>query len=316
MEKSYNKFYILLSVTAVLWGVQPVLVKLTIKELTPITLTAFRYFLLSGTLFFIMYLTREKQIRPDRPCILLLMLMGICGVLINNVTQFSGLQYSTVTNATLISSTAPAITALLAAVFLKERLIPLRWLGILISLSGAIFLITHGSLAALLNISLNYGDILFFISQIAWAVYALISIRVMKTLSVLATTAWSGLFGALFTSIYGLCVGELYYAPISTPVALSLVYIIWGGGVCAMMFWNISVKETGAGRAAIFLNIMPIVGILCGVVFLQEELRYQEFFGAAAILSGVYLTTHSEQTMHFLSKKFSTDNKIKMKDIN
>lgn len=305
MEKTYNKFYLLLSITAVIWGIQPVLIKISVKELTPAALTAFRYLLLSGTLFALMYYKKEKQPLPNKKTLLPLMLMGFCGILINNVAQFSGLQYSTVTNATLISSTTPAITALLAAVFLKERMIPLRWLGILLSLSGAAYLISRGSLEVILNISFNYGDILFFISQAAWAVYSLISIRVMRSLPVLTTTAWAGLFGALFTAVYGLCNNELHYAPVSLPAALSLVYIIWGGGVLAMISWNIGVKETGAIQAAIFLNIMPIVGILCGVVFLGEELRFQEIFGAAAILSGVYLTTHSEQAAHMLVKKFS-----------
>lgn len=298
-----NKYYILLCVSAVLWGAQPVLVKAAIKELTPITIASFRYFLLSGTLFILMLVQHEKKFLPRKKCIIPLLLMGLCGVTLNNFTQFTGLQFSTVTNATLISATTPAVTAFLAAIFLKDRLLPLQWLGIFISLSGTTYLISHGSLDIVLRISFNYGDILFFLSQVSWAVYSLISLRVMREMTVTATTAWAGLFGAMLTTIYGLFAGELYYAPVSTEGIFSLIYIIWGGGVCAMLFWNISVKGTGPSQATIFLNIMPIVGVLCGALFLQEEVGFQELCGATAILSGVYLTTHSQQVMGWIHRR-------------
>lgn len=296
-----NKFYCLLIITAIIWGAQPVLVKLTVQEITPVTITSVRYFLLSATLFIIMFAKGETVFLPSKNCYIPLMFMGFSGILINNVTQFSGLQYSTVTNATLISCTTPAMTACLAAIFLRERLIPLQWLGIITSLSGATYLISHGSLATIINISFNFGDILFFISQLGWAIYSLISIRVMREMTVLATTAWAGLIGAIFTSIYGLFTGTLFYTTISTTALLSMVYIIWGGGVLCMLFWNISVKATGASRAAIFLNIMPIIGIICGVILLNEEIRFQEVFGAIAILSGVYLTTQCTTVMHYIT---------------
>lgn len=306
MNQSLGKCYLLLTITAILWGVQPVLVKTAIKELTPVTITSFRYFLISITLFGLMFFTHEKRFFPPKRCILPLILMSLSGIALNNIAQFSGLQYSTVTNATLISATTPAVTAFLSALFLKERLIPLQWLGILISLCGAAFLVSHGSLTVILNISFNYGDILFFVSQVGWAVYALLSIRVMKELSVLATTAWAGLMGAIFTLGYGLATGELYYAPVSLVGGFSLIYIIWGGGVLAMTFWNSSVKVTGPSRAAIFLNIMPIVGILSGVIFLNEQLSSLDVFGGIAILSGVYITTHSQQIMQRLYPHPST----------
>lgn len=300
MQNSHNKFYVLLSITAVIWGAQPVLVKLTIQEWTPATVTVIRYFLLSGTLFLIMFFKKEKRLLPPPQCIVPLLFMGVCGIAINNVAQFSGLQYSTVTNATLISCTTPAITACFAVLFLKERLIPLQWLGILISLSGATFLISHGSLDVILHISFNYGDILFFIGQIAWAVYSLLSIRVMREMSVLATTAWAGLAGAIITAVYGYGTNTITLTPLSYPVVFCMIYIIWGGGVLAMLLWNISVKSAGPSRAAIFLNIMPLVGILCGVFFMHEEFRLKDLLGAAGILTGVYLTTQSEHIMHFL----------------
>ena len=136
---------------------------------------------------------------------------------------------------------------------------------------------------------------LFFLGQLGWAIYALLSMRVMRDVSAFATVAWAGAFGSFLTMIYGLLMGELHYAPLSSSGLAFFAYITWGGGVCAMGCWNMGVKAIGASQATIFLNLMPLVGIICGVIFLGEPFRVQESFGAAGILSGVYLITHSRQ---------------------
>ena len=88
--------------------------------------------------------------------------MGLTGIGINNVAQFTGLQYSSITNCTLIAATGPAITALIATIFIHERLNFIQWIGIFISFIGVIFLITKGSIDVLLNFNFNPGDTLFF----------------------------------------------------------------------------------------------------------------------------------------------------------
>lgn len=293
------KFYGLLALTAAIWGIQPLFVKLAVRELTPVTLTCIRYALISATLFAVMLWSGKTRLLPPRQCLFPLICMGLSGVALNNVAQFTGLQYSSVGNATLIASTTPAVTALLAVLFLRERLLSIQWLGIFISLAGTLVLISKGSLDSLLHISFNYGDMLFFVCQLGWACYSLIGFRVMHRLSALQTTAWSGVFGTLATFLYGLCVDELQYARLSPAAMAYLAYMVWGGGVCAMVFWNSGVRAVGAGQAAVFLNIMPLVGILTGVLVLHEEFYWQECFGAAGILSGVYVLTQARRLMHW-----------------
>lgn len=296
-RQAAGKYYGLLALTAAIWGIQPLFIKLVVREITPVSLTVARFFLISGTLFLIMRWRHTTPLLPPPTCLFPLFCMGVTGVAVNNVAQFTGLQYSTVGNATLIASTTPAVTALLAALFLRERLLPIQWLGIVISLAGVLTLFSKGSLEALLHISFNCGDMLFFCAQLGWAVYMLIGFRLMRHLSALAVTAWAGAFGALTAFAYGLITNELQFAPLSTAGMACMVYVVWVGGVCAMAFWNLGVKMVGAGQAAVFLNIMPLMGVAVGIAVLGEDFYWQECFGAAGILSGVYLLTQARQIM-------------------
>ena len=298
-----NQTYILLSLATIFWGIQPLCIKILIANWTPVSLTCLRYLFISMILFFIMYLRHEKKFIPPKNCIIPLLLMGLTGIAINNVSQFTGLKYSTITNCTLIAATGPAVTALLSAIFIRERLKLLQWIGIVISFVGVIFLITKGSWEILTNFKFNPGDILFFTCQIVWAAYSIIGLRVMKHLSAIAVTAWSGLLGSIEVALFALFTNQLGYVNLDISGWSSFAFVVLCGGVGSMLFWNIGVKNAGPSMAAIFSNLTPIFGMLCGAVFLSEEIGFMQISGALAIFIGVYITIHSEQLKMVLNKK-------------
>lgn len=298
-----NQTYILLSLATIFWGIQPLCIKILIANWTPASLTCLRYLFISMILFFIIYLRHEKKFIPPKNCIIPLLLMGLTGIAINNVSQFTGLKYSTITNCTLIAATGPAVTALLSAIFIRERLKLLQWIGIVISFVGVIFLITKGSWEILTNFKFNPGDILFFTCQIVWAAYSIIGLRVMKHLSAIAVTAWSGLLGSIEVALFALFTNQLGYVNLDISGWSSFAFVVLCGGVGSMLFWNIGVKNAGPSMAAIFSNLTPIFGMLCGAVFLSEEIGFMQISGALAIFIGVYITTHSEQLKMVLNKK-------------
>lgn len=262
MELKKNaQTYILLILTSAIWGFQPICIKWIVAEWTPVTLTTIRYFCISAVLFLLLYRQNKGKLLPPRECWGSLLLMGLNGVALNNVLQFTGLQYTTVTNCTLISATGPAITAFLAAVFVRERLSAKAWLGIVISFAGVMAVVSSGSLEVIRQIAFNFGDVLCFLSQIVWTIYSLIGLRVMERMSALAVTAWGGFLGGIITGLYGLGIGELQ---LTMPGGLawgSFVYTVFLGGVLSMICWNLGVKRAGASISAIFLNIMPVVGM-------------------------------------------------------
>lgn len=289
-----NNTYLLLLAAALIWGIQPLFIKFLVQDWSPVMITCGRYFLLSAIVFVLLYLRRDPSLVLPQNCWLPILFMGL-SLLINNVAQFTGLQSSTVTNCTLISATTPALTALMAAVFLRERLNIFAWLGILLSFIGVLTIISHGSLSIIVGIDFAHGDILFFLSQASWTIYSLLSVRVMKRISVMAVTAWSGLSVALFTLLYSFLTGQIT-APSLAPISIAaFFYTVVFGGVLAQMFWNDGVKNAGPSLTAIFMNIMPIVGIIGGVLLFGEVVGFMEIGGALAIFAGVYLTTHSEK---------------------
>ncbi len=66
MAKNVNQVYTLLALAAVLWGAQPVVVKLVLKELSPVMITFYRYSGISAILLIVLFVRNGKNIIPPR----------------------------------------------------------------------------------------------------------------------------------------------------------------------------------------------------------------------------------------------------------
>lgn len=305
MPKNISAATLMVLSACIIWGAQPMFVTFVVREFDPIPLVSIRYFTVGVVLLAALAYSGEKLL-PPRKAWLPLFLMGVLSVGGNNVAQFTGLQYSTVANLTIIASLTPAVTALLSLVLLHERLHKLQWLGIAASIIGAVYLISNGSLAAILTLSFNIGDVLFFTSQVAWALYSIIVVRIIDDVSPFAIVAWSGLLGSLTTAAGAAYLGHFELPSLLSPLALgSYLFVIFAGGLIAMIFWNKGTGIVGPSQAAVFMNIMPLVGIICGVLFLDEQLLISQAIGGVLILGGVYLTTQYRTVVYRLAKYFT-----------
>ncbi|MFQ9934902.1 MAG: hypothetical protein ACLRXQ_01305 [Phascolarctobacterium faecium] len=94
---------------------------------------------------------------------------------------------------------------------------------------GALYLISNGSLAAILTLSFNIDDVLFFTSQVAWALYSIIVVRIIDDVS-FAIVAWSGLLGST-TAASAAYLGHFELPSLLSPLALgSYLFVIFAAG--------------------------------------------------------------------------------------
>ena len=153
-----HKAYSFLIIACLLWGFQPVTIKIVTQEMNILTIIPLRFLIVSIILFIIMKITNEKNFLPPKKSLLTLFLMGFFGITVGNGIQFTGLQYSSVGNMTLISTTAPVITVILARIFLNERLNLIQIIGIIISFFGTLYLLSGGTLSTFTQMNFNKGE--------------------------------------------------------------------------------------------------------------------------------------------------------------
>lgn len=208
--------YILLSLIGLLWGFQPITLKWLLPYWTPATITTFRFLVVGMVILFYQYFRLGRDMakllprKTDWPWIVF---MGINGQMLNSVLQFHGLQFTTVTNSTLITATTPAITSVCAYLILHEAFSKKQWLGILLSFSGVLAVITKGNFDIIRTMSFNVGDVFCIASQLAWAFYSLASRKLTGHMDVLTALGWCSLCGTAGTAIYGIFQTPLSFLP-------------------------------------------------------------------------------------------------------
>jgi drug/metabolite transporter (DMT)-like permease len=287
--------YALLTFIGIIWGFQPTTLKWLLPYWSPSTITIMRYLvvgvviLLYQAYIFRDDLSRLMPARQDWPWIIF---MGINGQMLNSVLQFYGLQFTTVTNSTLITATTPALTSVCTFIILREKFTSKQWLGIFLSFLGVLTVITKGDLSMLTGLNFNKGDVFCIASQFAWAFYSLASRKLTGHMDVLTALGWCSLSGTLATFILSLYTGTFAITPLPTLPLFSYLYVTLLGGIAANVFWNIGVKNVGPSVSSVFLNLTPVVGMLSGWLIFNDPMGFLQLMGAGVIFIGVFLTTH------------------------
>jgi drug/metabolite transporter (DMT)-like permease len=219
----------------------------------------------------------------------LIVLLGILQVVSSAVLIF-GLNFTTAVNGSLINAAQPALTAIPAWFLVRDRLSPGQGLGILFAFVGVAFMITRGDLAVLTQLSFNNGDLLAVIAVAGWSSYVPLLHRLPREIG-LTTSLFLILFSGSLCLIPAYVIEALYFRPMpftafSVTVVVTLGIII---SAFSVLLWNASVRAVGPNRAVIFLNLIPVFGVVMAIGFLDERLFSFHLIGAGFVAFGIAL---------------------------
>lgn len=276
---------LLVNAATMAWATNAVLGRWLRADIGPVTLTALRFTF--ATAFFSFLLRNrppeERRYGKDKWWILG---MGLTGVVGFSPLLYLGLRYSTAVNCSLIQGFSPLITALLAGWIIQEPAPRRQMVGAFLGLIGVIGLLSGGSLAFLLRLRFNRGDVILLASAVVWAFYSIFGRRVMRRRSPVATTALSNLLG--LPVLIAAAAVELQYVPLNLrpETIAAIVHICIVPTIVGYWSWNRAVQALGAGGAMVFYYTLPLYGVVLGAVFLQEAIGLVHIIFGGLILGG------------------------------
>jgi len=222
----------------------------------------------------------------------LLTLLAILSVANFSMFIYMALKSSTVTNAVLINSMTPIFIVMVSWMGFKERITLRQGVGIAISLTGLMFILTQGNPSTLIAVRFGKGDMWTISAGISWALYSALLRKCpveFDPLGFLGTTIIIGVFFIFPFYIWEIGTGKTMNF---TPAAMgSIIYVALFASVLAYIFWNKAVHTIGANKTGIFIHLMPVFSILLAMIFLDEKLKGYHIIGSILIFSGIFLTT-------------------------
>lgn len=280
--------YLRLVATMTLWGGTFIAGRL-LADVGPATASLMRFAVASLFMLALCWRLEGRAPRLSRGQIIPVLLLGLTGIFLYNIFFLTGLKTVTAGRASLIIAGNPALIAVLAAIFFKEPFGRVKILGLALSILGALVVISRGELGAILG-QVKIGDLFIFGCVFAWSSYTVLGKKVMNGLSPVAAVTWSCLAGMLY--LFPMALHEGLSANLAAANSVewaSMAYLgVFGTGVGFSWYYE-GVKTLGAGRAGVFINLVPVNAVLMGWLLLGEAVDLSLAIGAALIFTGVYL---------------------------
>jgi len=282
--------YGLLILTMAAWGGTFVAARLIARESGPFS-AAFWRFVLAALVLVPLTLKREGGLWPrglDPAGWLLLALLGASGMFGYNYFFIKGLGLTEAGVASVIVAANPGLTYLGLGLFFREKITGRGLLGFALALAGAGLVIARGRPADLLAGTLGQGELLIAACAVCWSAYSLLGKLILKRLSPLKSTTWASLFGLMFLGPAAIWEGgpAWGYSPAGWA---GLAFLGLLGTALGFTLYYLGILRLGAGRATVFINLVPVFGLLSGWLILDESLGWSLAAGLILVLSGIRL---------------------------
>lgn len=279
---------LLLVLATAFWGGVYCVGKLVSPHLPPFALTLVRYGMAASIL--LPFAWREL-LRVERADVPRLVVVGLLSSLFFNGFLFFGLRFAPAGDSVLAPAVVPILSTLLGIVFLRERPTGAKLAALGVSTAG-VGLVFSAVLQEAGGSGRILGDLLIVAAALSWSGYLLLSAPLggrYSPLLLTSVTCLSGTLGSLPLALWEGGLGRL--AALPGVAWLEIGYIAVVGTVGAFTLWSRGSQAVGPARAATFMNLVPIWGLLASVALLHEHLGVRQLLGIGLVLVGVWGAT-------------------------
>lgn len=283
--------YLKLVLTALFWGGTFIAGRSLAGTVEPFSAAFLRF--LAASLILTLWLLRTERVVP-RLSVKdwgQMAILGLTGVFAYNFLFFKGLALIPASRASVIVANNPAAIAVISALVYREPLSGRKLTGVLLSLMGALVVISRGDLGSVLREGVGTGELLILGCVASWTTYSVLGKHVLRRLTPAVSVCGSALLGTAALLPAALWEG-LPYKLGTFPAAawLALGYLGVFGTVFGFVWFYQGVRDLGPTRAGLFINFVPVFAVLLAWLFLSEPITVSLALGAALVCAGVYLT--------------------------
>lgn len=226
----------------------------------------------------------------------MLLLLGVLGITIMNVALINGQKLIPAALASLVVTSNPVHTAIIARFVTGEPLTPRKIGGIAIATIGFLIVLFLGSgTDADLSASHVKGMLIVAIAPLSWAFYTVLTkpyLTRYPPTNIAAYTAIAGFIGALPLLGWERDAPDRI-AKVDTIGWLTIGFLAVFGFVVAYMLWYRGLQVLSASQTAVYIYLVPVFGLFFAWWLLDEQITPFLLLGGATILAGVILTNSS-----------------------
>jgi drug/metabolite transporter (DMT)-like permease len=274
----------------VVWGSTFVVTKAAMRQFPPFTLAFLRFAIAAAVLA---PLLRRGALAGLRRSVSAgrLWFLAFAGIALFTAGFNFALVYGSAAQGALLYATIPAVVALCAVLFLKERLSKRRIVGIALSMAGAALIVATGEARAgdapapLLGAALMLGTV------VLWGAYTVVAKPIAAADQTAVTFVLSAIGALLLLPPSALEIAASGWPTATADGWLGVLYLAVFASAAAYALYNFALRELDASTVGAFTNIDPLVGVATAFLFLGETLSPVQVGGAVVVIGGMWLAS-------------------------
>jgi len=291
------------------WGMAWAVGRILALGLPPMTGAWLRY-VLTMVLFYLWFVGRALKgnevnwLPTGRQTWRTLTLIAITGVLGYQVFFMNGMRFTAAGDASLIITFNPIFTVLLAAPMLGQQISRKMFVGLFCGFIGVVVVTGWSPNTDIPFEDRILGDLMILLASLNWAMTTNNTKRMMEQrndeqkATTLEIVVWYSLIGTVLLT--PLAAWETWQHGIPEPTLTdwyAIIYLAAISTVLAYYWFAIGVEKLGATAASSYIFLMPVFGVLGGVILLDENIGWTLLLGFILIVIGVRVVQRESEAL-------------------
>lgn len=296
MKSDLLKGHIAMLLANFFWGCMAPASKMILSSgtINPISLTTFR--MLGAAILFWMASIFTKKEKVSTEDLLQLFFAALFGIVFNQGLYIFGVSMTSPINASIVATSSPIITMIIAAFYLKEPITGKKILGIFIGATGALTLIMSASQGVGSGVSGNtWGDICCLIAQFSFSIYVVVYKGLISRYSPVTLMKWMFTYSAICTIPFSYnSIEAIDFISLSPMIFFNIGIVVVGGTFIAYLLLPIGQKILRPTVMTMYNYMQPIIASIITVVSGLDKFGIMKGVAIALVFSGVYIVTKSK----------------------
>ena len=279
-----------------MWGLMSPVSKLVMagSMVTPIVMTDLR---IAGAmiLFWIASFFQKKEHVPPKDLVKLFF-ASLLAIVFNQGCFIFGVSLTSPVDASIITTSMPIITMIIAALYLKEPITGKNIAGILMGASGALLLIMSGT-----QLSKGgggngniWGDLLILLAQCSYASYIVFYKNFISRYSPVTIMKWMFTFSFICVIPFSYqSLSAMEWSGLESKYILGILFVIVGATFISYLLIPIGQKNLRPTVAGMYNYVQPIVASIVAVYWGMDSFNFMKVLAVILVFSGVFVVTQS-----------------------
>ena len=294
MKNNKNLQGHLFALTAnVMWGLMSPIGKSALQEFSAISVTTFRMVGAAAAFWILSIFCKQEHVNHQ------IFFASLFALVFNQGVFIFGLSMTSPIDASIVTTTLPIVTMIVAAIYLKEPITNKKVLGIFVGAMGALILIMSSQAGNNGNGSL-IGDLLCLVAQISFSIYLTVFKGLSQQYSAVTINKWMFVYASMCYIPFSYHdISIIQWEAVSTIAIIEVFYVVLGGSFLAYLCIMTAQKLLRPTVVSMYNYMQPIVATIAAIIMGIGSFGWQKGLAIALVFLGVYIVTQSKSRADF-----------------